>query len=115
MYSYFLSLAQKDKSEGKPVHPFVQNAIREFERHSLIKLIERLDKYNLTANEKHVVRYTFSDHDTINLRRRIIVERAADGLLCVKRWHESLPEEILMTVSEEDFIPKVLDLYAHDV
>ena len=103
MYFYFLNAAR-----GKPVSPFVQNAIRQYEFHSLRTLMEKLDEHNLaawTTDETRVIQYSIRNQDIINLADCITVERTDDGLLCLTRW-----EEDLMSVSEEDFIPKVLEL-----
>ena len=104
MYSCFLHTAHESEAEGKPVSRFVQNAIRQYEFHSLRSLMEKLDEHN-RAIEAHIIQYRIINRDTINLTDCITVERNDDGLLCVTRW-----EEELMIVSEEDFIPKMLEL-----
>lgn len=108
MYFQFLNAARESEAECKPVCRFVQNVVRQYEVHSLRTLMQKLDQHNLaiwTTGKTRVIKYSIRNQDTINLADCITVERTADGLLCVTRW-----EELLMTVLEEDFISKVLEL-----
>ena len=113
MYFYFLDRAKEYKAKGKRVSWFVLNAIRQFENHSLRTLMEKLDEHNLaiwtvTTDETRVIKYSLSmRNNDINLANCITVEKTTDGLLCLM----GREQEHLMTVSEEDFIPKVLELF----
>ena len=108
MYFYFSDLKRADEAAGKPVHPYVQNAISFYETHPLFELMKRLDEHNLAVTDKkHFIKYSINDKDIINLKGRDTVERTDNGHYRVMRW-----EEHIMTVSEDEFIPKVLEHYA---
>ena len=113
MRFYFLDIAREHEASGVPVSPFVRNAILVFESHPLRSLMESLDTYNHTVwNEtggetvQRAIKYTIHDQDAINVGRRTRVELSAAGLLNVTTFRE----EILMTVTEEEFVPKMLEL-----
>ena len=110
MYFYFLNCAKEYQAKGKPVNQFVLNAIHLFEIHSLRTLMEKLDDHNLTIwtlDETQVIKYNIRNNGIIIIGNYITVEKTSDGLLCLM----GREPEPLMTVSEEDFIPKVLELF----